>query len=226
MLGVLLGLGFWQVRRLHWKEGLLERLHNAELAAPTPLPEQPDQFQKVWVSGMFKPGIAVRYAAETRDLPDGRVEGHYLGSHLLMVLDRAGKAPLLVDRGWVRSDRPLPPVPGGVVRVEGYVHPGARSNWMSPSDMVAQRWFFTLNPARIGAVIGIAGLAPYVLTEMGDRDTPPIPAAHLPEPPNNHLSYAVTWFSFAVILIAIYFLWLSETLRKKSSRERVEIGPR
>ncbi|HEX4183518.1 MAG TPA: SURF1 family cytochrome oxidase biogenesis protein, partial [Caulobacteraceae bacterium] len=36
-LALLVGLGVWQVQRLHWKEGLLARIHALQAAAPAPL---------------------------------------------------------------------------------------------------------------------------------------------------------------------------------------------
>ena len=38
MLAVLLGLGTWQVQRLHWKRGLLAQIARAEAAPAVPLP--------------------------------------------------------------------------------------------------------------------------------------------------------------------------------------------
>ncbi|HYZ22581.1 MAG TPA: SURF1 family cytochrome oxidase biogenesis protein [Rhodopila sp.] len=41
----------------------------------------------------------------------------------------------------------------------------------------------------------------------------PAPATHLPRPPNNHLSYAITWYSLALALIVIFVTWARKTLR-------------
>ena len=41
----------------------------------------------------------------------------------------------------------------------------------------------------------------------------PDPARHLPRPPNNHLSYAITWYGLAVALLAIFVVWV----RKEAS---------
>ncbi len=47
MLAVLLGLGTWQVQRLHWKRGLLAQIARAEAAPAVPLPANPEPFTKV-----------------------------------------------------------------------------------------------------------------------------------------------------------------------------------
>ena len=47
MLIVLIGLGTWQVYRLHWKEGILAQLAMAEAAPPIPLASNPAPYTKV-----------------------------------------------------------------------------------------------------------------------------------------------------------------------------------
>ena len=42
MLAVLLGLGTWQVQRLHWKRGLLAQIARPRRRPPVPLPADPD----------------------------------------------------------------------------------------------------------------------------------------------------------------------------------------
>jgi surfeit locus 1 family protein len=40
----------------------------------------------------------------------------------------------------------------------------------------------------------------------------PDPARHLPRPPNNHLSYAITWYGLAIALVVIFILWARKAL--------------
>ncbi len=42
----------------------------------------------------------------------------------------------------------------------------------------------------------------------------PDAARHLPRPPNNHLSYVITWYGLAVALLAVFIVWA-----RKGSRE-------
>ena len=134
-----------------------------------------------------------------------------MGAEQLVPLDRASGDTLLVDRGWVPNDD-LPRIPAGTVTLDGYVRPPEPSNWLSARDNPATRRFYALDPAAIGRALGLS-LAPYTIVALGPPDVLPIPAAHLPRPPNNHLSYALTWFGFAVILAVIFILWARKTLR-------------
>jgi surfeit locus 1 family protein len=201
MLLVLLGLGTWQVRRLHWKEGILARIAAAEAAAPVPLPAAPGPFQKVRVTGQFLPGLAASYGVEVRDTPSGPL----MGRHLIMPLAAEGRV-ILVDRGWVpENSRPAPPT--GPVTIIGYARPPDRSRLLGVADNPAKREFFTLDPAAIAASLGLSNVAPFTLVALGPPSGPPIPAQHLPRPPNNHLSYALTWYGLAIVLAIVFITW-------------------
>ena len=212
MLAVLVALGTWQLHRLAWKTALLARIDAAEQAPGIPLQGQPPAFTKVSVTGTPHPGAAGHYGVEVRDLPGGSV----IGSQLVDVLDRAAAPPLLVLEGWVPQGRtPPPPSPDMPRTVEGYLREPEHGGMFSAHDDVAARLFYTLDPAAIGAGLGVAGVAPFVLVRLGTPQPGvfPQPATSLPRPPNDHLSYAITWYGFAVILLVIFALYARKTLR-------------
>lgn len=205
MLAVLLGLGTWQVQRLHWKLGILAQIARAEAAPALPLPSHPEPFTKVRVTGQLRDDLSASYGAEVRDTPMGAE----LGTYLIVPLQRSDGDTILVDRGWVPDKRPRPTALTGDVTVEGYVHPSDTPGLFSATDSPATRQFYTLDTAVIAAALGLHHVAPFVLVAMGPP-TPagyPIPARHLPQPPNNHLSYAITWYGLAVALMVIFGLW-------------------
>jgi surfeit locus 1 family protein len=213
MLGVLVSLGNWQVRRLHWKEGLLVQIARAEAGPAAPLPPEPEPFAKVQVSGHLRADLAASYGAEVRDTPTGTL----LGTQLIEPLERAEGDPILVDRGWV-PDKRLQPIaqPEGEVTLEGYVRPSDSPRLFAASDSVAGRRFYTLDAAAIGAAVGLRQVTPFFLVVVGPPppERYPDPVRHLPRPPNNHLSYALSWYGMAVALVVIFVLWARKVLRE------------
>jgi surfeit locus 1 family protein len=211
MLAVLLGLGTWQVERLHWKQGLLAQIAHAEAAPAVPLPADPDPFTKVRVTGRLRDDLSASYGAEVRDTPTGT----QLGTHLIVPLERTDENAILVDRGWVPDRRPRPLAQAsGDVTVEGYVRPSDTPGLFSAQDNPPARQFFTLNAQAIGAALGLQRVAPYFLIAMGPppAERYPDPAQHLPRPLNNHLSYAITWYGLAIALVVIFILWARKVL--------------
>ncbi len=211
MLAVLLGLGTWQVQRLHWKRQILADIARAEAAPAAALPDHPDPYTKVQVTGYLHNELSASYGAEVRDTPAGTE----LGTQMIVPLERDEEDVILVDRGWVPDKRPRPIAqPDGEVTVEGYVRPGDKPGLFSAPDNPAARQFFTLNPTAIGAALGLHHVAPFVLVALGPAppERYPDPARHLPRPPNNHLSYAITWYGLAIALMVIFVLWARKVL--------------
>lgn len=211
MLAVLLALGVWQVKRLAWKEGVLARIAAAETAPAIAMPAHVSEFEKVRVSGVLRRDLSAYFGAEVRDGPTGP----QIGAQLVQPLEREGAAPILVDRGWV-------PLPGWhpadsapkAATVDGFVFPPARAGWLTPSPDLAAKRFYALDPTQIGAALGLKRVAPFVLVALGpERGELPEPAQHLPHPPNNHLSYAITWFGLAFGLVVTFVLWAGGILR-------------
>jgi surfeit locus 1 family protein len=212
MMIVLLGLGTWQVKRLFWKLDILARIEHAESADAIPLAQgaPPSPFMKVSVTGTYLPDATALYGAEVRDTRSGPE----MGAHMIEPLREANGDVILVDRGWIPSSRPEPlDQPQGEVTVSGYIRFGDSPGWFSAADDPSGRRFFTLDPRAIGNAIGLPGIRPFVLVALGagadDQIVThvPDPARHLPRPPNNHLSYAITWYGLAVSLLVIFVVW-------------------
>ena len=208
MLAALIGLGTWQVERLAWKTALLSQIDHAEAAPAIPLPADPVPFTTVRAEGRLRQDLSVLYGAEGRSPRTGPV----MGAHLITPLERPNADPLLVDRGWI----PTQNVPSGVrsetVAVEGYVRPAEHAGWFSAADDTLTRHVYTLDPQAIAAIIGLPRVAPFTLVVIGPEGTPD-PVRALPRPPNNHLSYAITWYGLTIALLVIFLLHARKVLR-------------
>ena len=206
-LAILIALGVWQLQRREWKLGILAQIDHAEASAPIPLPADPQPFTKVVAEGRLRGDVHALYGADVRDTPAGPV----MGAQLIEPLDRPGQATVLVDRGWVPDGKLGEP---GGNQVVGYVRAPDRPGTFSATDDLAARHFYTLDPAKIGAALGLPRVAPFTLVAMGGApDALPQPATALPRPPNDHLNYALTWFALAVSLVAVFGAYCRKALR-------------
>jgi surfeit locus 1 family protein len=205
VLAVLLVLGTWQVRRMHWKEAILTQLATAEHAMPVPLDTGvPQPWTRLLVAGRLDHDHEALLGAEVR--------GTRMGAQLVTPLLREGQPPLLVLRGWVPLDRTQPITrPADEVTVTGYVRQGEQAGWVAAKDDQVTRLFYTFDPAAIGQALGLAPVLPFGLVAMGDAigSQLPVPATSLPKPENPHLGYALTWYGLAMTLVgvAVAFTW-------------------
>ena len=209
MLAITLSLGVWQVERLHWKQGLLAEIDRAEAAPPVPLPSDPSAFEKVEVIGTLRGDLIAHYGSEVR----GVVGGAKIGAQLIMPLERPGRPPILVDLGWLPDDARAT-LPDGQTHIVGYIRPPEPAGSLSPGADLAQRRFWSLDPAAIGAALGLPAVAPYTLVALGPVSAVPSPAQSLPRPSNDHLGYAVTWFGLALCLVGIFAVFVRRTIHR------------
>jgi len=166
----------------------------------------------VQVTGRLRPAPTALFGAEVRTVQ----RGPEMGARLIAILDRVDAPPILIDRGWVPTERDRPiDQPETELTIDGFVHPGDTASWFSATDDIAGRRFYTLDPKVIAAALGLTRAESFLIVALGPTPAAgwPDPAKHLPQPPNNHLVYALTWYGFAITLVVIFIVWARKGLR-------------
>jgi len=200
---ILVSLGIWQVQRLAWKQGVLAQIDARITAAPVALPIRPDrqrdQYLAVTAQGQVAPGV-VRILVSQK--------GAGAGYRIIAPL-RVGARRVLLDRGVMPVDRDVTAAPAGDVQVVGnLLWPDEIDGFTPAPDLAANIWF-----ARdLVALSGALETEP-VMIVMRARTFDDYPISPLPVGtegiPNDHLGYALTWFSLALVWAGMtgFFLW-------------------
>jgi surfeit locus 1 family protein len=209
---LLLGLGTWQVQRLHWKEGLIAERAAAMAAAPVDLPRTLAAAQAL----AFRPVRATGTFRHARELYlHATAENGAAGYHIVTPLALARGGTVLVDRGFVPEERKSPATrPAGNAEgpreVTGIVHlpPDGKSSWFVPDNRPERNEWFWLDLPAMAEAAGVSDALPFLV----DADATPNPGG-LPrggqtiiDLPNNHLQYAITWYALAGCLVVVYIL--------------------
>ncbi len=215
----LVSLGVWQIRRLGEKEALIARIEaRATLAAAPPPPaaqwptlESRDyDFVHVRARGHYASG---RDALIFMKPPEGL--GPEPGYMAVTPFILSSGGAVLVERGFVPASRAQDPLdhapPGGETTIEGLLRAPQMRNFFTPADQPARGVWYTRDPKSIAAALGLAEAAPFTLAlespSSAGADGFPRLVATTPEIINNHLSYAITWFSLAAALLVIFVLF-------------------
>lgn len=225
LIGVVLlsGLGVWQLQRLEWKEAILARIAARRDAAPAALPPpaewaglKPDDYdyRRVTAHGVFDHASEsyLFRASATGAAGDGP------GYEVVTPLRLDGGGVVLVNRGFVPEEKKDPATRAagqiaGEATVAGLMRRPELRNWFTPPDEPEKNLWFTRDPAALAAHWGFAGVAPFSI-DADATENPggwPKGGATVMTIPNNHLSYALTWFALAATLVAVtaVFIWRS-----------------
>jgi surfeit locus 1 family protein len=214
LLPLLLGLGFWQLRRADEKFELQAQYSARQRVLPVALERlelQDDlQYRQVEVVG--------RYDNAHNFLLDNRIHAGQVGYDLITPLVTETQRVVLINRGWLpqgptRAQLPALDAIDGQVTVRGsiYVPVGKQLTLGALSE--GDAWpqvIQTLDPVPAGALAGyraddvfpysvrLAEGAPGVLV----RDWPVVSMG-----PERHQGYAVQWFAMAAMLLGLYLYY-------------------
>ena len=224
----LVALGVWQVQRLHWKEQLIKQATASLTARPVSMNDITAGIEYGYDVNLMRVRLNGTYRFDLNRYiywPQNGKPGYRV---ITPFLDKLGYI-VLVDRGWV-SQRALKAKPHtgwrepeGTVTVTGITRAHARavSFLTAPPDKKNHIWYaYDLAgiaaslPANLGetAQDGAAIVSPLFVQlepkgEPGKGRWPQIPPAKI-DLPNNHLQYAITWFSLAAIVALMSILYL------------------
>ena len=201
---ILIGLGTWQVQRLGWKQDILATIDAQIGADPVPLAAalapQFLRYAPVQMSGQFGEGHIRMLASRKTTGPVYRIIRPF-------VTDTG--TSVLVDTGWQRQSQAVADVSSDRIDLTGNLDaPQEADGFTPPPDIEGNIWFARDVPAMAAAL----GTDP-VLVVL--RDVPETDLGVTPWPvdtigiPNDHLQYALTWFSLTAIWVgmASYFMW-------------------
>jgi surfeit locus 1 family protein len=210
---ILLGLGTWQVQRLYWKEEQIALRQERAMGPAIPLPERfPDpaavEFTRIELQGRFLHDQEFYLGARTES---GRV-----GLNVVTPFRLEDGRTILVNRGWVPQEKrdPATRAEGQIeapVAIEGLLRTDGWKGleFAKPPNKPEERFYFWLDlPVMADDVKG--PIIEEVYADAVAADVPgglPIGGQTRIQLRNDHLEYAITWYSFAVILAVIYFLY-------------------
>lgn len=205
-VAILLSLGIWQVQRLAWKKAILADIDRKIVATPVAIPSDANSdghsLLPVTVTGTYT-------GATVRVLVSQKIYG--AGYRLITTLETPQGRRVMIDRGFVSVNNPIPETPDTQIAVTGNLHwPQEVDGFTPDNDLGANIWF-----ARTVPVLADHLGAEPVLVIL--RESTPNQPSVVPLPvdsaviPNDHLNYALTWFSLALIWVGMtgYMLYRS-----------------
>jgi len=209
-IAILLSLGTWQVKRMGWKNTILAQIEAQIIADPVPLPAKPnpefdnrlsvhvkaligfDEAHVIYSTKRNGPGFLVIAPALTK--PDGR--------------------KVLIDMGYIpEAQKTTVRKPQEVTIVGNILWPNEVDGYTPEPNMDRNIWF-ARDANKMAKHFGTESFLIVARSiEVGDYGTNPQPIGL--NIPNDHLEYAITWFSLALVWFGMT-LYLLYRIRQKT----------
>lgn len=210
-LALLIGLGVWQIARLHQKEALIASVQAGFNSAPEPLNQlltagnASAEWHHVRISGHFLHNKEQYLFAQG---PMGAI-----GVQVVTPLAEPDGRIVLVDRGFVPDGLrdPARRAQGqiaGPVSLTGVVRLTEKPGPFTPTPDLKTRLWFVRDIPSMAKAAGVPALP--VLIDADAAPNPggwPLGGQTRIDIPNDHLGYAMTWFALALALLGVYFVY-------------------
>lgn len=235
MVVLFVGLGVWQLQRRTEKHALIAHLTERLAAAPSPLPARSqwsaldpanDEFRRVRFAATYQQASdAMVYSSGSAVRND--ISGP--GTWAFLPARLPGGETVVVNAGFVQNtmqdrgqqDRAVARlITGEPVTLTGYIRFPEAAGALTPAENTAKRLWFTRDHVAMARALGWGDVAPFYI----DLEEP-VPASGIPKPgplevhlKDDHMQYAITWFTLAGAVVIAFGVWLRAQRRGSSTR--------
>ena len=209
-VAILLGLGTWQIQRLHWKDAIVEKLEAAYSSGNEPI--EAAALAAAGANDYLYGKLQGRLQRDKAILLGPRTDNGRAGYELLVPLTLDNGRSLIVNAGWVSVlwqddiEERLAALPQEQVTMRGLARMPDWSRFASKNSPSRDLWF-RADIAEIAAAKNIEAVYSGIVL-YADRTDPPLHDVKPHEahwlPRNKHLQYAIFWYAMAATLAGVY----------------------
>jgi cytochrome oxidase assembly protein ShyY1 len=228
MVAVFVGLGLWQLQRRVEKHALIAALTERLAAAPMPLPPASEWRALTAANDEFR---RVTFTASYARLPDAmvyspgsavRADASGPGTWAFLPARLASGETVVINAGFVENtmqdrsveDRALARIAADQqVTLTGYLRFPESAGWFTPAANPSKRLWFARDVGAMAQALlwgqGKSDVAPFYI----DLEWP-VPPNGIPKPgpltvhlKDDHLQYAITWFTLAFAVVIAFGVW-------------------
>ena len=193
---IFLALGTWQVIRLNWKIELINSIEQSLKSEPVDFNgSNPINFKKIKFEGILDNSkIIYLYSLNENGEP---------GFDIVNPISINNKS-YLINRGWIPRELKLKKYLSTNTKFEGILKLKSKYNYFKPENNLKTNYWFTLKDEDLLNYTG-KEFSPFIINNISKQnEIYPKSKQVGANISNNHLKYALTWFSLAVSIFLIY----------------------
>ena len=210
-LMLLLYLGVWQMKRLAWKEALLENisynLSSEPSILPTELKKSEHNYKMVEVEGFLEPRAIFILTP---------VKGSGAGFRVISPLKLQDGNKILIDRGVIKEqDTDRLETLGQQNSIIGYLFWPNETDYFTPDPNLKRNIWFSRDLEKMASFLETQQILVVATEKRLD------PSLKMQDPisdiPNNHLQYAITWFMMSILWFGMSAYFVYKMIKKKEN---------
>ena len=189
-------MGTWQVIRLSWKVELINSVEQSLKSEPVEFNgSNPFNFKKIKFEGILDNSkIIYLYSLNENGEP---------GFDIVNPISINNKS-YLINRGWIPRELKLKKYLSTNTKFEGILKLKSKYNYFKPENNLKTNYWFTLKDEDLLNYTG-KEFSPFIINNISKQnEIYPKSKQVGANISNNHLKYALTWFSLAVSIFLIY----------------------
>ncbi|PPR17064.1 MAG: hypothetical protein CFH33_00216 [Alphaproteobacteria bacterium MarineAlpha9_Bin3] len=203
---ILVSLGTWQLERLRWKTDILTSMKTSLSLPPIDISNEIIKninnysYRQIQLTGSY---------LYTNPLTIySKVLNKKVGKHLVIPF-KTQYGTILVNRGFIPKDYKIPvSSETEIIKINGMVKFQQSINYFTPQNNIFKNEWYYINIDEVSEYISLPLLNFYIVEENNIEEEYPVGSQYNINIPNDHLQYAITWFSLALALcIFINIFW-------------------
>ena len=193
-------LGTWQLYRLQWKQDLISEITFGLDSTPIRYSTSINKnYQRVFLNGSydFKNQIYL-YSLNKNGQP---------GFDVITPFSTLNGDNVLINRGWIKKEFKNTSEINLIKnkKIQGLLKKIVKKNIFKPENNIKNNVWFSINLNQIKEITG-KNFSNFIVYLEDNAINLPAPRKITVDVPNNHLKYAITWYSIS-ISIFFYFLY-------------------
>jgi len=205
---ILLSLGTWQLERLRWKSHIISTMNKhislspREINASVMNDIKNYNYRRIKLEGTY---IYNKNITIYSKVLNGKV-----GRHLIIPF-KTKFGYILINKGFIPKDYNIDVAfaeKAKNISINGIVKFQQNINYFTPkNNLITNEWYY-INLDEISKFLNIPLMDFYLIEEDNPKERYPVGSQYNLKVPNDHLQYAITWFSLAIALsIFMHLLW-------------------
>lgn len=208
---ILISLGNWQLNRLsqkkHFIQSIETNIKNPPITVDT-ISDNIELYTKIELEGNFLEDKNIFLYGRRSASPEK--DGYYLLSPFKTINNDI----LLISRGWIpqstKDDFSKYEQPTETIKIIGITLPNEKKSFLVPENDKEKNIWFNIDLNMAQGTVG-TNVTNFYLMQIDSHDLPnggkPLSTNHLNKVRNDHMEYAITWYSLAACLFILFLIY-------------------